>query len=254
DFQVAAQQWNSDPSNPLVAAKMLNAKAHMLMALSSAKKASGGTGSGKLSGFGAYALYRMAAEGYTHNPELLKAIPAFAKALGVALPPDISKILQTVPHDQPLSPVTGQPIGTSMPGAPTGSTRSQAQTAARIITELPRIQKDIATLGGDLGPVMGRWNEFAVGKYGKGDPRFEKLRTDLQFVAAAAAKFHLNSVRAVQEFNHLASAGKMTPEVLQAYLESVDQWALTAAAQIHGQGETEKPGTPTANDPLGILQ
>jgi hypothetical protein len=257
----AYRAWQSDPKNPNVIAKMLNAKAHMISAEASAKKASGATGTGKLSGFGAYALYRMAAEGYTHNPELLKAIPAFAKALGVDLPPEISKVLQTVPHDQPLSATTGQPIGTSMPGAPTGATRSQAQTAQRVLTELPRLKSEVNAAASDLGPIQGRRTmAFLLGMVGStGDPKkdeqLNELRSDLTFAGSASAKFHINSVRAMEQFDKLAQAGKNTAPAIQGFLDSVQSWATTAAKQERGYGETgaKEPGKKSSADPLGIL-
>jgi hypothetical protein len=201
-----------------------------------------GSAPGKNTGFmSMFAAYRLLNEAYTRNPALLPVIGPMLTSLlknqGAELPANAAQVLSTMPVDQPLSPETGQPIGTAQPGAPTSGTRSQAQTADRVLTEMPRIQKDVASLGNELGPVMGRWNEFETGKVGAGDPRFEKLRTDMQFIAAAAAKFHLNSVRAVQEFNQLASAGKMTPEVLSGYLDTVNEWAKTAQAQEQGFGE-----------------
>lgn len=256
----AFREWQSDPKNPIVAAKMLEAKARMLSAEASAKKASGQS-AGKLSGFGAYALYRMAAEGYTHNPELLKAIPAFAKALGIDLPPDIEKVLSTVPHDQPLSATTGQPIGTSMPGAPTSGTRVAAQNAQKFLEEYPRISAEVRAAAPDLGPVEGRKViGFLLGTIGstgssQADRKLSKLRTDLTFVGSNAAKFHVNSVRQAELFDKLAAAGKNTAPAIQGFLDSVKSWATTSANQIKGYGETGStgPGKKSSSDPLGIL-
>jgi hypothetical protein len=191
-----------------------------------------------------YAAQKFLNEAYTRNPKLLPVIaPMIGKILGLS-PEDIA-VLGQVPTDQPLSPTTGDPIGTSMPGAPTGSTRTQAQTADRVLTEIPNIRKGISAISNELGPEMGRWNEFMTGSYGAGDPRFENLRANMQFLNSAAAKFHLNSVEAVKEFNQLASAGKMTPGVLNAYIDAVSNWANTARNQELGAGEKQpKSGTP----------
>lgn len=187
----------------------------------------------------AFAAYRLLDYATRYNPALLPQIgPQLARMLG---DPNMASTLSEVPQDQPLSSATGRPIGTAMPGAPTGSTRSQAQTADRVRTEIPRIRAEINDLSSQLGPTMGRWNELVTGKIGAGDPRYEQLRTDLQFLNAAAAKFHLNSVEAVKEFNQLASAGRMTPKVLDAYLNAVSKWADTAQAQERGFGEQAPP-------------
>ena len=186
-----------------------------------------------------YAAQRFLQMAYTHNPALL---PVASQMIGklLNLTPEQTAQMGQVPTDQPLSPTTGAPIGTSMPSAPTGGTRSQAQTAQRALDEIPRIRQSITQLGNELGPALGRWNEFETGKIGAGDPRYETLRTDLTFLNSAAAKFHLNSVRAVQEFQHLAQAGKMTPQVLNGYIDAVQDWATTAAKQERGAGETQQ--------------
>jgi len=214
------------------------------------KEKAKGPGKGGASIGAVYGIYRMLEMGYKQNPEILPVVAAmapevFAKA-GMKMPPEMAKILGKVPLDQPLSPTTGEPIGTSMPGAPTGSTRNQAQTAARALTELPSIRKQVDDLKGYLGPGEGRLNvKYLLGKAGStGDPKkdeqLSELRTHLMFLAGAAAKFHLNSVRAMHDFESIADSGKDSAEALKGFLNSVEEWGTTAEKQQKGYGETKE--------------
>ena len=189
-----------------------------------------------------YAAQRMMEMAYKHDPALLPVIaPKVGQLLGLG--PEETQILAQVPLDQPLSAVTGQPIGTAMPGAPTGATRSSAQMGERVLTEMPRIKQEVAAATGSLGPVQGRATMgFLLGKVGStGDPALDKslstLKGDLTFLTSASAKFHINSVRAMEEFDRLISAGKSSEEAIQGTLDSMEQWARTAAGQQHGAGE-----------------
>jgi hypothetical protein len=217
-----------------------------------------------------YGIYRMMEMGYKQNPEILPLVAAMApevfKKAGMAVPPQMTAILGKIPLDQPLSPTTGAPIGTSMPGAPTTSTRNQAQTAARALTELPSVRKQVDDLKGYLGPGEGRINvRYLLGKAGStGDPqkdeKLSELRTHLMFLAGAAAKFHLNSVRAMHDFESIADAGKDSAEALQGFLNTVEEWGTTAEKQQKGFGEAggskmSPPPSPSGgskSDPLGI--
>ena len=204
----------------------------------------------------AFLAYHLMNQAYQENPALLPILaPVLSKmfsASGEPMGPEAQKILAKPPEGQPLSPETKNPIGLHMPEAPTGATRAQAQTAARVVTELPRIRKEVQSLGSELGPIQGRWNEFLTGKVGTGDPRFEQLRTDMEFLSAAAAKFHLNSVRAVDKFDTLAQTGKMTAPVLNGFLDAMEKWAVTAQTQERGYGQSGvSDGHPNATVPTG---
>ena len=198
--------------------------------------------SAKKSGLGTYAMVRLMDMAYKDNPELLTLMPQILKQVGIEAPADIGeKSKEALPTNE-----KGEPIGTAMPGAPTGATRNRGQLAEGMIAEIPNVKKNIADLGDQLGPALGRWNEFMTGKIGAGDPRFEQLRTNMQLMTSGAAKMHLNSVRAVEEFNKLASAGKMTPEVLNAFIDTVGEWAGTYAKQGRGKPAGKSDAAPGA--------
>lgn len=220
----------------------------------------------KVSGLALYTISRMMQMGYKDNPAILSAMGEFAKAAGMNLQPETIRLLSQIPTDQPLSPTTGAPIGTGMPGAPTGATRNQAQTAQRVLDELPRLQTEVQQATNDLGPVKGRAvMGYLLGTVGStGDPQkdqqLNQLRTDLTFAGSASAKFHINSVRAMDQFEKLANTGKNTAPAIQGFLNSVKSWATTAAKQERGYGETPATSGGSSsspkggNDPLGIFK
>ena len=227
-------------------------------------KQKGDPASGRVSGLALYTLSRMMQMGYSDNPAMLAAMGEFAKASGVPLTPQTIKLISEIPHDQPVSATTGQPIGTRMPGAPTTATRTQAQTAQRFIEEYPRIRQEVASATANLGPVKGREvMGFLLGTVGstgnaKADEQLNQLRTDLTFVGSNAAKFHVNSVRQAELFDKLAAAGKNTAPAIQGFLDSVNRWAITSAKQERGYGETPATSGSSApkggSDPLGLFK
>jgi hypothetical protein len=208
-----------------------------------------------------FAAEKFMHEAYTHNPGMLKSIgPLIAQSFaqqGFAVPPDLEAALSAVPEDQPLSPTTGNPIGTAMPSAPTGSTRTAAQNAQKFLDEYPRINQEVNMAANHLGPVNGRAvMGFLLGTVGStGDPRTDqqlgKLRTDLTFVGSNAAKFHINSVEQAKQFDSLIAANKSTAPAIQGFLDSVKNWAETSAKQQRGYGEQGSGHSGATTAPTG---
>ena len=189
-----------------------------------------------------YAAQKFLKMAYEDNPALLPVASGMVgKMLG--LTPEQTKVMGDVPLDQPLSPTTGQPIGSKMPSAPTPSTRTSAQNAEKFLTEYPRITADVNSAADNLGPVKGREvMGFLLGQVGStGDPaadqKLSKLRTDLTFVGSNAAKFHINSVKQAEMFDRLAGQNKSTAPAIQGFLDSIKSWAQTSANQQRGFGE-----------------
>lgn len=197
----------------------------------------------KQTGVGTYAMVRLLDYAQKYDPRLLDMMPQMLKGMG--LESNVSGVPAAQPRDE-----SGNPIGGAQPGAPTGATRAQGQTASRVLAELPDIRKEIQANAQYLGPGEGRVNVgFLLGKIGStGDPAkdaaLSKLRTDLKFTMGAAAKFHLNSVRAFQEFEQLADAGKDSVSALNGALDSVEKWAGTASRQGQGKPTSETPARP----------
>ena len=205
-------------------------------------------GPAKNAGFmSTYAAIRGLQLAYSHNPALLPVLSPILTHLftsqGIQLPANAQQVLASTPLDQPLSPTTGEPIGTGMPGAPTGATRSQAQVAARVLSEVPTIRQEVSQAADNLGPVKGRTMvRYLLGMAGStGDPQTDrqlsKVRSDLTFMASGSAKFHINSVRQAELYEKLLDAGKSPAEAIQGTLDSMEDWATKAQAQERGFGE-----------------
>ena len=215
------------------------------MATAKAKPAAGSSAHTSMMSF--YAAIKGLQLAYSHNPGLLPVFGPVVEHLfaqmGTPMPAGAAEILSETPHDQPLSATTGKPIGTSMPGAPTGATRSQAQVAQRVLTEIPRIQQEVTDAANSLGPAKGRLLvRYLLGGVGStGDPAADqslsKLRSDLMFMGSGSAKFHINSVRQAAAYEKLLDAGKSPAEAIKGTIDSMKEWATSAAAQQKGFGE-----------------
>ena len=179
-------------------------------------------------------------------------IPHFLQALGGdvgagGLPPGAAQIPAGMPTDE-----QGKPIGTALPGAPTPTTRSQGQMAEKVLDRIPDVRKEIESLKTYLGPGEGRLNVgFLLGKVGStGDPQKDRalstLRTDIGLMASAASRFHINSVKAMENMESLANAGKDSAPALQGAIDGIEKWAKDAANQGRGRpvGQNAAPERP----------
>jgi hypothetical protein len=192
----------------------------------------------------AYASVKMLDTAYNENPALLPVakdmIQTMYKQLGLPLPQHVADLIGQTPAAQPMDE-SGNPIGLRQPGAPTPQTRSQGQMAEKVLDRIPDIRKEVGDLKGYLGPGEGRLNvAFLLGRVGTtGDPQKDQalsgLRTDLTMMATASARFHLNSVRAMEEMERLADAGKDSAPALNGAIDSIEKWAKDAAKQGRGR-------------------
>jgi hypothetical protein len=194
-----------------------------------------------------YAAVRLVDYAYRFDPRLLpfaqEAMQTLSKQLGMPLPAGVD--ISTPPAGQPRDE-SGTPIGLAQPGAPTGATRTAGQFADKALLAIPRIRPEIADLSKNLGPISGRAAHFLVGDIGSsGDPQFDQkysaLRTDITFLTSNAARFHLNSVRAVEEFLKLADAGKASAASLNGFIDSMEGWAKDAKKVGEGNQPSGEP-------------
>ena len=196
-----------------------------------------------------YAAVRLADYAYKYDPRLLPfaqgAMQNISQQLGIPLGSiDISTPPAGQPHDQ-----AGNAIGLAQPEAPTGATRTAGQFADKALAETPRIRQEIGSMANEIGPLDGRKARFLVGYIGSsGDPQFDekysKLRTDMTFLTSNAARFHLNSVKSVDEFLKLADTGKASAASLNGFIDSMEQWAKTASNIGGGNQPTGGAGGP----------
>ena len=123
--------------------------------------------------------------------------------------------------------------------------------AETVIKEVPRILKNIDSMSTELGPVMGRWNEFMQGNIGMDNPKMAGLRGDLMMLATTVALAHAvgrlpENLRA--EFDHAINAPKQTPENLHAVINAVLPWMQDMAEQAHPNGGNARSITPSGGN------
>ena len=193
----------------------------------------------RMTGMGAYALMRIIDAASRYDPRLEPLIPALTKELGI----DANLDLSGAPAGQPRND-SGQPIGLSMPEAPTSSTRSRGQFAeSGVSDQIPGLKQEINSMRDQLGPVSGRWNEFMAGKVGANNPKFVGLRTGLDNLATAWMRLHANSEGARQEFENMLSRAK-TPDDLIATLDAIGK----QASDYVRQGKGNQPAGPKTGE------
>jgi len=121
---------------------------------------------------------------------------------------------------------------------------------------LTNTQKDLAAFSPDeLTAIGNRWNEFAAGTLGSGDPRYIALRTDARLLSTALMQAHVGSrgSEAIMEhFASLANAGKMDGETLKTAIDTERRYVTEKAMLPKAQGQ--QPGQVTHSFSLGAWQ
>lgn len=182
----------------------------------------------------AFAAYHMLSTAYKDNPALLPLIaPMVAKIMGN--PEDAAKFAE-VPIGQPENE-EGAPIGTAMPGAPTGATRTRGQFAGEVLPTMHEASQEIDKLGAKLGPFAGRYSELLTGKIGKFGPEFSGLQTDLHNIATAWGRLHGNSVESMKGFMDDLNASKDPANLKEKLVHYEHQANLYKAG---GEGRPDK--------------
>lgn len=81
---------------------------------------------------------------------------------------------------------------------------------------------------GKLGPIASHWSDFLNGRFGIGDPEYDRMRVFAKLIASAMARAHGGargggSPDMLRYMNSLESPS-MTPDVLRASLGAVSDW------------------------------
>lgn len=170
------------------------------------------------------------------------------KGAGINLTPEEVSKMSGVPEGQPISPETGNPIGTAMPEAPTQAIRTSAQgaqTLENMINQniLPAL--DEASRSGEVGPMSGRVQDFLLRKVGNPDSPAAKLQATLDAVGPMLGRMYgFHSAQYAHNFSAFLNT-RMTPDALKGYLQGVTEHAKTAEAAQRGYGETVHTEAPT---------
>jgi hypothetical protein len=212
-------------------------------------------GKSNKTGLGTYAMVRLLDYFQKYNPEGLQMMPQILKQAGIEMPPGVN--IPAIPPGQPTDE-SGKPIGNAQPGAPTSQTRTMGQMAEKVLPRIPAIRKEIEAVKDYLGPAEGRANvEFLLGEVGStGNPQRDRqlagLKTDLAMLGSGAARFHINSVQAMEEMLRQVPLGKASPEALNGALDKIEEWAQGAANEGRGRPASQTaPASPGGALPPG---
>src|SRR5581483_753987 len=147
-------------------------------------------------------------------------------------------------HFKPTTSIPGlsQAVGGSaIPAKPTQQMRNVGAQAQVAVEGIPGVLQEIDGMKGDLGPIMGRWNEFMQGKVGMEDPRFAGLRADLLMLSSAVALAHARGrlpENLREEFDKALNAPRQSPENLKATIQHVQTWMQRMTTIGQGEGTT----------------
>ena len=179
----------------------------------------------------------------------------------------------------------GQPIQTlkpkvaglsfSKPDAMTAQTRQMGETAKAILPHLQQVRDEASQLNqlGLLGPISGRWRDFAAGKIGSGElaggnPETARLigkfQADVGLLQTAVARAHAGA-RGAGNVTLLQHMEKMMPGTAADFptftgsLDAVQGWMQTYADDLKPKTKAAPSGgnaagaTIRARDPQGNL-
>lgn len=145
------------------------------------------------------------------------------------------------------NPVAGTQQELQAAGA-TGISKMPSETASKTIAArelvspdglFGKISAEMQAIGPqNLGPAVGRWNEFLAGKVGTG-PQFTELRNDLGLLSTKIMQAHVGSrgsVAMLDHFKAMADAGRMDYQTLAAALHGEYQY-------VHGVAMIPKQKT-----------
>lgn len=126
-----------------------------------------------------------------------------------------------------IAPGAQTAAGVNAVSTPTAQQRTAAARADMAAQEVPGITVEVQQLASQLGPVMGRWNEFMQGKVGAPNPAIAKLRSDLVYLSSAVALAHAvgrlpENLR--EEFDTMINAPQQSPENIIAVLGATQKW------------------------------
>lgn len=130
----------------------------------------------------------------------------------------------------------------------TAATRQLGETADAIV---PKIDKTIAMLDNpkfiaNLGPVMGRWNEFLTGKVGTNDPDLAHLRATLSLIQTGTMRAHVGargSGNLLEKFEGLVDGKKMDAATLKGSLAGIREFLQGYRDAIHPKNGSATSGS-----------
>jgi hypothetical protein len=163
---------------------------------------------------------------------------------------------QDVRPGSTVAPGSQTAAGVNTVNTPTSQQRTAAGRAQVVVEMAPEVLQRIDANATQLGPVMGRWNDFMQGKTGMDNPDFAALRSDLLMMSSAVALAHAQGrlpENLREEFDNAINAPKQTPENLKATIQTMIPW-LQSMEQQGRPDQTQGGGNPadTVYDDKGV--
>ena len=143
-------------------------------------------------------------------------------------------IVQRVGAGAHIAPGSQTTAGFNSMNTPTTNQRTAAGRAENVLAMVPEVTARIDAMHGQIGPEMGRWNDFMQGKVGTNNPEFAALRSDLLMMSSAVALAHAQGrlpENLREEFDRAINAPKQTPENLKATINAMVPWLQQVQTQ-----------------------
>lgn len=155
-----------------------------------------------------------------------------------------------------VSPGAQTAAGVNSMNTPTTNQRTAGGRAETVLAMVPEVESRIDSVGSQMGPEMGRWNDFMQGKVGTNNPQFAALRSDLLMMSSAVALAHAQGrlpENLREEFDHAINSPKQTPQNLKATINAMVPWLQQVQSQGERSGAAPTQVAPTrpANVPEG---
>lgn len=162
-------------------------------------------------------------------------------------------IVQRLGAGSKVAPGAQTAAGVNSMNTPTTNQRTAAGRADTVLQMVPEVTARLDAMRGQVGPEMGRWNEFMQGKVGTNNPEFAALRSDLLMMSSAVALAHAQGrlpENLREEFDHAINAPQQTPENLKATINAMVPWLQKVQQQGQGpEGRAAGAATPAASEP-----
>lgn len=114
---------------------------------------------------------------------------------------------------------------------PTAATRTAGQAAGAVASHIPQFKVAVDNLAkkGQLGPLMGRLNEFLTKGYGGSDPDVSNFLTTLKLLKSGAVRAHFGArggAQILQSFDQTLNPA-MTPDAIKGSIDAIGDFLNT---------------------------
>lgn len=147
-----------------------------------------------------------------------------------------------VPLPGALTLPNGTPVGSRNAAnvRPTNQTRQMAETMLMLAPKMDSVisKLDDSKYADQLGPFMGRWNEFMAGTVGSGNPDFIVIRNAMNLMQTAEMRAHVGlrgNTALLDKFDSLNNANRMDAPTLKASLLAVKDFLSGYSNYVYGE-------------------